>query len=60
MVAEAEIICQQSIPPVIEVQYHLHNLNVDPVDVTAPSTPIFETISTDISRFESVRFYFCS
>lgn len=54
MVAEAEIICQQSIPPVIEVQYHLHNLNVDPVDVTAPSTPIFETISTDISRFESV------
>ncbi|KDP27977.1 hypothetical protein JCGZ_19057 [Jatropha curcas] len=37
-------------PRVLDVQYHLQNLNVD---VTVPSTPIFEAITTDISRFES-------
>ncbi|EEF43151.1 protein phosphatase 2c, putative [Ricinus communis] len=45
--AEAEVIYK---PPVLDVQYHLQNLNVD---VTAPSTPILDSISADISRFES-------
>ncbi|XP_065863889.1 probable protein phosphatase 2C 13 [Euphorbia lathyris] len=50
LVPDAEIICQQSRPPVLDVQYHLQNLNVD---VSAPSTPIFESIPTGIARFES-------
>uniref|UniRef100_A0A2P2KJA8 protein-serine/threonine phosphatase n=1 Tax=Rhizophora mucronata TaxID=61149 RepID=A0A2P2KJA8_RHIMU len=52
MVAETEIICQQSVPAVMDVQYHLRvskdqNLKVD---VASPSTPMtFESISTQIS-----------
>ncbi|WCJ23235.1 Protein phosphatase 2C family protein [Euphorbia peplus] len=44
LVPDAEIICQQSRPPVLDVQYHLQNLTVD---VSAPSTP------PPITRFDS-------
>ncbi|KAB1213795.1 putative protein phosphatase 2C 49 [Morella rubra] len=55
MVAEAEVICQPSLP-MLDVKYHLcvattqeHNLPID----MAPS-PSSSGISADISRFESV------
>ncbi|CAI0626419.1 unnamed protein product [Linum tenue] len=53
MMAETEIICKQTIPAVLDVQYHLcvaaeHNLKVD---VSSPSSPILEA---EVSRFESV------
>ncbi|XP_050216456.1 probable protein phosphatase 2C 13 [Mercurialis annua] len=47
LVAEPEIMYKT---PIIDVQYHLQNLNVD---VSAPSTPILQSLSADISRFES-------
>ncbi|KAI4335040.1 hypothetical protein L6164_013724 [Bauhinia variegata] len=63
MVAEAEIICPQSIP-MLDVKYHLcvaqeHNVKVE-VSPTTPSVPIFgevrvssESISSEKSCFES-------
>ncbi|XP_050130430.1 probable protein phosphatase 2C 13 [Malus sylvestris] len=61
MVAEAEVICQKT---VLDMKYRVcvakeHNLQID-VAVSSPSSPSFnevlvaETISTEISRFESV------
>lgn len=65
MVAEAEVICQKTMAmPVLDMKYRVcvskeHNLQID---VASPpsSAPSFgevcvsETISTEISRFESV------
>ncbi|KAE9601528.1 putative protein-serine/threonine phosphatase [Lupinus albus] len=64
MVTEAEIICQQSIPSMLDVKYHLcvaqeHNVKVE-ISPTNPSVQIFsqvrvssESFSTETSSFES-------
>ncbi|OIV95286.1 hypothetical protein TanjilG_07442 [Lupinus angustifolius] len=64
MVTEAEIICQKSIPSMLDVKYHLcvaqeHNVKVE-ISPTTPSVQIFsqvrvssESFSTEASSFES-------
>lgn len=66
MVAEAEIICKQSIPAVLDVKYRIcvaaqeQNLQIDVAPSTSSSPPIFrdvlvsDSISAEISRFESI------
>lgn len=68
MVAEAEVICQKSIPR-LDVKYHLcvaqeHTVKVEVSPTTAPSAPIFgevrvssESISTETSVYNSVYFF---
>ncbi|CAN1151055.1 Probable protein phosphatase 2C 13 [Linum perenne] len=46
MVADTEIICQQPIPSVLDVQFLK-------VDVSSPSSPILESVSAEVSRFET-------
>lgn len=62
MVAEAEVICQQSLPAVLDMNCHVRAGKEQnyPIDVKSPSTSMFrevlvtESISTEISRLESV------
>lgn len=58
MVAEAEIICQQSrAMPVLDVKYRRVQIDVGSTPSSSPSfgeVCASETMSTEISRFESV------
>ncbi|KAJ8766314.1 hypothetical protein K2173_022373 [Erythroxylum novogranatense] len=60
MVEKTEVICQSSMPAVLDVQYDLCVVKepILTVDVNNPSTPIFESVSSEVSRFES--FVSCS
>lgn len=59
MVAEAEVICKPNVP-VLDVKYHLCVSQETQIE-SSPTSPVIqvaESISTEISRFETVRLIF--